>query len=205
VSNPETGSGAMQPKPRSPLAGHWRPGRQGADGATPITIAERQAAIVNVQARKGRAGDLAARLGASLALELPAAGHASRTATHAAIALAPDTWLFIEPGLALDFAARIATLAGDAGAVSDQTGGKVCLRLSGSRTRDALDKICRIDLDPRVFGDGRAAVTMVAHVACAIVQIDATPTYDLIVPSSFALTVLEGIEMAAEEFGYVLV
>ena len=55
-------------------------------------------------------------------------------------------------------------------AVTDQTGGWLCLRLEGSKTLTVLEKLCGIDLHPSVFPSGSCARTpfegMAALIAC---------------------------------------
>jgi hypothetical protein len=40
------------------------------------------------------------------------------------------------------------------------------------------------------------------HITVTIVQVDATPTYDLILPANFAEAFLDWLKMSAAEFGY---
>ena len=58
-----------------------------------------------------------------------------------------------------------------------------------------------IDLHPRAFRAGDAAVTTVAHIGAQIWQVDETPTYELIVSRSFAAGFWEWLTDAAAEFG----
>jgi sarcosine oxidase subunit gamma len=89
--------------------------------------------------------------------------------------------------------------------VVDLTGGRLALRLSGKRARDVLAKGCRVDLDPRAFGPGRAAATIIGHVETLVIQADAAPTFDLIVGSSYAASFLDWLQHAAAEYGYELI
>ena len=192
---------------RSALAGLVKPGRRGVpDSENPVKITERRLAVVQVQARKGQEAAAKAAIANTFGLELPDAGRSSVTIDHAAVWVQPSTWLvggtFTEPGA---LARRIAEATAGTAAVTDQTFGKSVLRLSGTHARSVLSKGCRIDLHPREFGAGRSAVTPLGHISCVIVQIDDTPTYDLIVPSTFAVAAVEWLEMAAAEFGYEMV
>jgi sarcosine oxidase subunit gamma len=72
-----------------------------------------------------------------------------------------------------------------------------------------LDKLCRIDLHPREFHPGACGLTLMAHVSVLIARADQgqpgeAPSFDLIAPSNFAVTVLEAVETAAKEFGYTI-
>lgn len=192
-----------KPEARSPLASGMTTCRQGASAGEPVRIAERRVAIVQLAALKGRGGDLAQRMSAGLNVALPGPGKSSHGDGVTAVWIAPDTWLVTAPDRGGDgLVARVQSAAGDAAAVTDQSHGKTVLQLTGARVREALDKVCRLDLHPKVLKAGDAAVTIIAHVTACLVMIDDAPTYDIIGPSTFALSLLEGLEMAAEEFGY---
>lgn len=195
------------PEPRSDFAPHWQRGRLGADGPSPVMLSERRLAMATVQARKGRRGDLTRGIETGLGLTLPDPGRAA-TGPGDVIAypIAPETWLVAAPRADAGFADRLAAAVGDRGSLVDQSHGKAALRVSGERVRDALDKICRLDLHPRAFPPLACGVTQIAHVAVLIVRADdgragAIPAFDLIAPSTFAIHVLEAVEMAAVEFG----
>lgn len=73
------------------------------------------------------------------------------------IGYGPGQWLAVSAtlpheALAVDLATRLEGLA----SISDQSGGRAVLRLSGPRARDLLAKGLAIDLDPRVFPPGSA-------------------------------------------------
>lgn len=192
-----------KPEARSPLASGWTTARQGASAGEPVRIAERRVAIVQVAAFKGRGDAVGQRIASGLGVALPGPGKSAHGDGVTAVWIGPETSLVTAPDMGGDgLLARVQTAVGDAAAVTDQSHGKTVLRLSGSRVRDCLDKVCRLDLHPSVFKAGDAAVTIIAHVTACLVMVDDAPTYDIIGPSTFALSLLEGIEMAAEEFGY---
>ena len=89
---------------------------------------------------------------------------------------------------------------GDLGAVVDQSHGRCGLRLSGLHARQVMAKNTAIDLHPRAFGPGRCAMTSVAHMNATVIQVDATPTYDLFVIRSLARSFVHAIEHACHEF-----
>jgi sarcosine oxidase subunit gamma len=102
-------------------------------------------------------------------------------------------------------ARELMAACGDAASVADQSSGKCVLRISGERARDVLAKGCRIDLHPRIFAPGRSAVTPIAHTHTVLMQVDAAPTFDLIVPSTLARDFVEWLGLSAAEFGYEVV
>jgi sarcosine oxidase subunit gamma len=174
----------------------------GIEGKTGVTLAERRLAVVQVQSRKEQEPALAAAIASALDLPLPDPGHASSAGDITAVWIAPGAWLVTAPLLTPgDLAQRLAAVSSGSASVTDQTFGKTVLRLSGARAPDVLAKGCRIDLHPRVFGPGHAAVTPIAQIGCVLIQVDDVPTFDLIVPSTLAETFCEWLELAAAEFG----
>jgi sarcosine oxidase subunit gamma len=181
------------------------PGRHGQDRTEGVRIAPRQVEIVQVTARKGTTGDLAAHLEALIAGHLPPAGRAVIGTDRSAIWIAPQTWLVVAPWAGEGVLATLfAQAASASAAIVDQSHGKACIRLSGPYARDVLAKVCRLDLHPRVFGAGYAAVTPIAHVNALLVQIDTAPSFDLIVGSTLAESFAGALLEAAEEFGVVV-
>lgn len=79
--------------------------------------------------------------------------------------LGPDEWLVLGlPGSETALAAALdAAVAGLHAAVTDVSGNRVLLRLTGPGAADVLAKGCSLDLDPRVFAPGQSAQTLVAR------------------------------------------
>lgn len=84
----------------------------------------------------------------------------------------------------------------------DQSDGRVVLRISGPRARDALEKGLHIDLHPRVFGPGDTALTAISYIGVHFWQLDALPTYEFTMFRSFAIAFCEWLAEAAAEFGF---
>jgi sarcosine oxidase subunit gamma len=190
------------PEPLHPLAGFARPGRHGpADSRSPLRIDLPAREIVQIHARCGREGDLAAALRRDLSLDLPGAGHATTGGGVTAIWVQADGWYLHAPRAGEGaLAARLAASCAGLAAVDDQSHGRTTLRLSGPRAREILARGCRLDLHPREFGPGRATTTMVGHISCLVHQTEAAPAYELTVFSTLAANFLEWlIETAAED------
>ena len=107
-------------------------------------------------------------------------------ATHAALWLGPDEWLVVgppgsEPELEGKFAAADATTV-------EVSANRTTLELRGLRARELLEFGCPIDLDPRVFGPGRCAQTLLARANVLIwfVSDEPEPVYRVLVRPSFA-------------------
>jgi heterotetrameric sarcosine oxidase gamma subunit len=85
--------------------------------------------------------------------------------------------------------------------ISDQSDGRVVVRIAGTRVRDALAKGVPVDLNPRVFAAGDAAVTTVGHIGVHLWQLDEAPTYEFAVFRSYAAAFWRWLIASAAEFG----
>lgn len=152
---PKTSAMAAQSRPNraSPLAGIARPGRFGAGRGLPgVELSVRHpTSIVTVIARKGKADDLAVAL-----KEL------SRCAVHWAgfdqhYVIADDR---AEGALHDELKRRLDGMA----SVSDQSHGRMIIRIAGPKLHNVLAKGTSVDLNADEFPVGKSAVTQMAHV-----------------------------------------
>jgi sarcosine oxidase subunit gamma len=114
-----------------------------------------------------------------------------------AIRLGPDEWLLTSPFLApaeLEAAAR-ATGA----TVVDVSAQRTTIRLRGAHARDVLETGCAIDLHPRSFGAGSAAVTLLGQAGVVLLGLGSSD-YRILVRSSFAAYLAEWLLDAATEW-----
>ncbi|MCE0762728.1 sarcosine oxidase subunit gamma [Pseudonocardia kujensis] len=122
-----------------------------------------------------------------------------------AIRLGPDEWLLTSPFLAppeLEAAARAAgaaALPGARVAVADVSAQRTTVRLRGAHARDVLETGCAIDLHPRSFGAGSAAVTLLGQAGVVLLGLGPSD-YRVLVRSSFAAYLAEWLLDAAREF-----
>ena len=194
------------PDPISPLAGAFVPGHYGASGGTRVRIVERRASIAEVLAPVSGAAAVATTLRNGVGLDAPKPGAATMSSGAAALWIKPASCLVIADGNPEGELARKLMAAAAAGvAIVDQSHGKAILTLSGARARSVMAKGCRLDLHARAFRPGQTAVTQIAHIGCIILQRDEAPTYDLIVPATFARAFLDWLTTSADEFGFDLV
>lgn len=189
-----------------PLAPAWKPGRHGAvNGAEPVVISRRAVEMVQLTARAAARPSTAGALQSIAGVAWPEPGQASAgSAGAAAIWLDPDSCLLTRSWISEGGLYREVRQGAPDCAVVDQSHGKSVLRIAGVNAPAVLAKGCRIDLHPRVFGSGGTAVTPIARINCVLHQVDAVPTFDLILPATLARAFLEWLEMSAAEFGYVL-
>jgi heterotetrameric sarcosine oxidase gamma subunit len=85
--------------------------------------------------------------------------------------------------------------------VTDQSHGRVIIRISGPRARNVLAKGSAVDLYPDEFPAGKSALTQMAHVGVHLTRVD-EDAFDISVFRGFAESFWEWITGQAEEFGY---
>jgi sarcosine oxidase subunit gamma len=117
--------------------------------------------------------------------------------------LGPDEWLILTaPGDETDLIARLRTaLAELHAAVTDVSGNRARLRLSGPHARDVLAKGCGLDLHPSRFRTGQCAQTILARTGIILHQVDDRPTFDLFPRRSFAEYAWMWLKDAMAEYG----
>jgi methylglutamate dehydrogenase subunit D len=192
--------------PRSGLEDLLADHRGVPDGRAGVTLTLRRGvALATVSARRNGLDAVVGRVRDAFGLEPVPARKCVIAGPIAFVWAGPGQWLAMaegEDGAA--FERRLRAALGDLASVSDQSDGRTIIRLSGAHARDVLAKGVPIDLHPRVFGVGDTAITTVAHTAVQLWQVDKTPTYELIVPRSFAACFWEWLTESAAEFGYVI-
>jgi methylglutamate dehydrogenase subunit D len=190
---------------RPPLAGIAIPGRYGAATGTPgVTLRERTGlGIAAVMARKGKAGTFRAAAEAVYGIVPPDAPRYVAGSEIGFIGTGPGQWLAVSSAfgggrLALDLAARLTGLA----SISDQGDGRAVIRIAGPKARETLAKGLAIDLHPSAFTPGSSATSVISLMGVTLWQVDAMPTYDLMVFRSLAGSFWTWLTHSAAEFGY---
>lgn len=193
---------------RSALAGHSHKGRHGTStGVAGVTAHERAGlAIASLAAAKGKAAELSARIKSRAGIDLPPNGRAAATGHLSFVWSAPGQWLALADGDdGANFAQELARDLAGLASVTDQSDGRVVIRVSGVHARDALAKGCMIDLHPGVFKVGDTATTPIALVTTQITRVaddGGLAVYDLSVMRSFAVNFWHWLEDSAAEFGF---
>jgi sarcosine oxidase subunit gamma len=188
----------------SALDGVVAAGRYGRrTGDAGVVVSEvREVGLATVTARKGRRAALIDAARSAFGVELPDLPRCVAGRDMAFIWSGPDQWLACrDPAPVAGMEAALAEPFAGLASIVDQSHGRTLLRVTGPRVRDALAKGLAIDLHPREFKTGYAAVTAVAHIGVHFWQTDDRPTYDFAVPRGFALGFWHWLETSAAELG----
>jgi heterotetrameric sarcosine oxidase gamma subunit len=179
-------------------------GHDDATSADPgVTLAWRpRVSLASVMARKGQCEVVAQNVRVGFGLSPPVSPSYVTDGSTAFVWAGPGHWLAVaDSNDALAFEARLrAGLAGCA-SICGQSDGRSIIRVSGRSARDALAKIVPMDLHPREFGPGHAAVTLAGHIGIHLWQIDAVPSYDIAVFRSLAAALWQWLIESSQEFG----
>lgn len=113
-----------------------------------------------------------------------------------------DEWLIIgrDGAQGAMGAALCNALAGVHCAITDVSDLRSAFELSGPRARDVLQKGCAVDLHPRAFDAGSCVSAALARVRVMLRQMDAAPTYEVLVERSYAGYLLDWLTDAAAEY-----
>jgi sarcosine oxidase subunit gamma len=192
-------------RPIAALAGIAVPGRYGKPGEEPgVTIEERVGlGLATVATRKGRTADLHAAAFSAYGVRLPDSSRVGQGPQVSFIGYGPGQWLAVSETLANEALARdLAQKLKGLASISDQSGGRTVLRLSGPRARDVLAKGLPIDLDPRAFPFGSAATSTISLMGVQLWQTDDTRSYDIAIFRSVSESFWRWLTASAAEFGY---
>jgi sarcosine oxidase subunit gamma len=187
--------------PRSPWAGLLPSDRFVLGGAQAgVSVAPRDnLRLATVIARRGNVDELQAKLVALYGIEAPPRPVIVHGRGLDLAWAGPEQWLAVSADRAI--ADRLAGELKGLAAVSDQSGGRAVLRLSGPKLREALAKGCPVDLHPRMFCPGDTAITAIAHMGVHLWQVDDAPTFDVLVARSMAGSFWRWFSASAREFG----
>jgi sarcosine oxidase subunit gamma len=193
---------------RSALSDIAAPGRYGkTEGAPGVLISERTGlGLATVAARRGQGGALKSSVRQAYAGDLPDASRVAQGPDVSFVGYGPGQWLAVSDKLKGDTLARelSARLKGLA-SISDQSGGRTVLTVSGPRARDVLAKGLPIDLDPRAFPLGSAVTSTIAFMGVQLWQVDDTRSYDIAIFRSISESFWRWLTASAAEYGYEVV
>lgn len=195
-------------KAKSALAGVVVPGRYGRTyGEAGVVISERVGlGLATVAARKGKTDAVKQAVAKAYGVDLPGSSRVAQGAEVSFVGYGPGQWLAVSESLANEALARdLSEKLQGLASISDQSGGRTVLRLSGPHARDVLAKGLPIDLDPRVFPLGSAATSVISHMGVQLWQLDDTRSYDLAIFRSLSESFWSWLTASAAEYGYEVV
>jgi sarcosine oxidase subunit gamma len=160
-------------------------------------------AIHSVAARRGAELSLRQAVMRDFGFALPEGPRRIAEGGIAALGAGPAQWLVTAEGeAAAGLGERLQKALGAFAALVDLSHAYLTLRLEGPQVRAVLAKGVPVDVHPRVFASGDVAATQVAQVAVRIAQISEAPSYDILVPATFAESFWDWLTASAAEFGY---
>lgn len=122
-----------------------------------------------IAARKGRGDALSSRIDELFGIELPGAPHVVSNKGVSAVWSGPDQWLLVASSsngrdLERELQGPLEGLA----AVTDQSDSRAAVKVSGPNAAHVLAKGVPIDLHPKAFKPGDAAITHASHIGVTI-------------------------------------
>ncbi len=193
---------------RSPLEASVVAGLSGnVEGKPGVTLTEyRGFGLVQVMARRGRWSAVADAARRVYGLDAPARPTASSGSAAALVWSGPDQFLALTPGAGLaGLLPGVASAFSGIASLSDQTGGRCLVSVSGPRARDALGKLCSVDLHEAAFAAGTAAATALDHTGVNLWRgkdgADGSAVFNLLVFSSYAESLWHAIRELSLEYG----
>ena len=91
--------------------------------------------------------------------------------------------------------------------LSEQSDGRSLIRISGSRARDMLAKVCSLDLHPAAFPDGAAAASSIDHTSVNLWRgkdVGDEATFYLLVFATFAESLWHTLLDSGAEYGIAI-
>ena len=155
--------------------------------------------LVMVAMPEGKADEIEKAIGQSCGLSIPAMGQSTKSADSLITLwrLQKNQILAYYAYDGLDAEANIAERFNAPSAYyTDQSDTWAMIRLSGECSRDVLERICPIDLDPSVFTLGSVSKTIMEHIGTTIYR-DGDDSYVLLIMRSFGRSMLHAIEVSA--------
>lgn len=192
---------------RSPLDRALVAGPYGAQGEAGVSLTEiRNFDLVQVMARRGKAGETIAAAKARLGAAAPETPKAVSIADATVIWSGPDQFFVLSKGGKHSIEALASVFAGSA-SLSDQSHARALISISGDKARAMLAKLSSIDLHPDVFGVGAAAATSMDHTSVTLWRGDdrnGQAVFNLLVFATFAESLWHTILDSAAEHGVTI-
>ncbi len=158
----------------------------------------------HVATRKGAEGAMLQAFEGAYGFKLPSAGRMVAGSSVSAVWAGPDQWLLFAPDSGgRDLEQELRAKIGGFASIADQSDARLFVRVAGPSSRNILAKLLPIDIHPRPFPQGSAAITHAAHIGVMVWRSD-KPRSDCFVLAcsrSYAQSFWHALMDAAAEFG----
>jgi sarcosine oxidase subunit gamma len=181
----------------------YGPGRFGRRDRAPGFVLQEltQFTLASVIARKGQAAQAAAAALQAFGTSPPTTPTVRAGSDLAFVWSGPGHWLALGAASIAPPEARLGAVFGSHASVFDQSGSRVMLDMRGPRVRDVMAKGVSIDLHPRAFRTGDAAVTTASHLAVHLWQVADKPVYRLLIVRTYFDSFWRWLAVSAAEYG----
>jgi methylglutamate dehydrogenase subunit D len=189
---------------RSPLERAISPGSNARSGTAGVSIAElRDFELVQIMARHGKWAEVAASSLARFGARPPDRPMAETASGVVLVWSGPDQFLALSKR-GENTRDMLKSAFQDNASLSDQSSGRVLIRVSGTKTRAMLAKLSSVDLDERVFPISAAAATSIDHTGVNLWRgpdADSLPAFYLLILASYADSIGRALVDASAEYG----
>lgn len=187
-------------KASSPLAGALDASRSG------VSLESLEGwTAAHIATRKGLAQAMLQAFEQAYGIKLPDAGRMAAGNSISAVWAGPGQWLAFAPGTdGRDLEQELRAKLGGQASIADQSDARVFVRVAGPQSRAALAKLLPVDIHPRAFPPGSAAITHAAHIGVMVWRSGKPRTPDCFVLAcsrSYANSFWHALMDAAAEFG----
>ncbi|TGS17957.1 sarcosine oxidase subunit gamma [Mesorhizobium sp. M2E.F.Ca.ET.209.01.1.1] len=192
---------------RSPLDRALVAGPYGAQDEAGVALTEiRNFDLMQVMARRGKAGEMIAAAKARFGVAAPETPKAVGASDATLIWSGPDQFLVLSKDGKHTMEALAPGFAGSA-SLSDQSHARALISISRAKARAMLAKLSSIDLHPDVFGVGAAAATSMDHTSVTLWRggdRDGQAVFNLLVFATFAESLWHTVLDSAAEYGVTI-
>ena len=159
-------------------------------------------ALVSIATPKGGEEKLEQAISNAYGVEIPAIGKSAdsthKTGDNAHFLGMQNDQLFVLFDYPVDEPTdHVTQKLGDAGYFTDQSDSWVILKISGQKSREALSRICAIDLETEAFTQGSVARTVMEHLGTIIYR-DGEDSFILFSARSSAKSFLHAVETSIQ-------
>lgn len=154
-------------------------------------------ALVSIAIPLDGKAELEAALKSAWQLDIPAVGQSELTNDNASrlISLQIDQLFLLSDYTGDQAVERASEQLGNTAYYTDQSDNWVMLQVSGDGCRQALERICPIDLHPDVFADGAVARTVMEHMGVVIIRVG-EDSFLLLTMRSMASSLLHAVKVS---------